>query len=52
MKNSADQGDLQIKRPKAEVDNTLRDLQPTQPHSTIAKYMELLQFKKIQESYV
>ena len=55
-RRSVDQGDQQIKRPKAEVDNTLRDLQNssyrTQPHSTIDKYMELLQPKKIQESYV
>ena len=27
MKNSADQGGCQPQRPKAEVDNTLRDLQ-------------------------
>ena len=40
MKNSADQGGCYPPRPKAEVDNTLRDLQnssyPTQPHSIIA----------------
>ena len=40
MKNSADQGGCYPERPKAEVDNTLRDLQnssyPTQPHSIIA----------------
>ena len=42
MKNSADQGGCYLQKPKAEVDNTLRDLQnssnPTQPHSIIAKY--------------
>ena len=42
MKNSADQGGCYPPRPKAEVDNTLLDLQnssyPTQPHSIIAKY--------------
>ena len=40
MKNSADQGGCYPQRPKAEVDNNLRDLQnssyPTQPHSIIA----------------
>ena len=42
MKNSADQGGCYPQRAKAEVDNTLRDLQnssyPTQPPSIIAKY--------------
>ena len=42
MKNSAGRGECYPPRPKAEVDNTLRDLQnssyPTQPHSIIAKY--------------
>ena len=40
MKNSADQGGCYPQRPKAEVDNTLRDLQnssyPTRPNSIIA----------------
>ena len=40
MKNSAGRGECYPPRPKAEVDNTLRDLQnssyPTQPHSIIA----------------
>ena len=43
MKNSADLGGCYLKRPKAEVDNTLPDLlnssYPTQPHSLIAKYI-------------
>ena len=43
MKNSADQGGCYLQRPKAEVGNTLLDLQnsshPTQPHSIIAKYL-------------
>ena len=42
MKNSADQGGCYPQRLKAEVDNTLLDLQkssyPAQPHSIIAKY--------------
>ena len=45
MKNSAGRGECYPPRPKAEVDNTLRDLQnssyPTQPNSIIA----LLSFK-------
>ena len=40
MKNSADQGGCYPQRPRAEVDNTLLDLQnssyPVQPHSIIA----------------
>ena len=40
MKNSADQGGCYPQRPKAEVDNTLRDLQnssyPTKANSIIA----------------
>ena len=43
MKNSADLRECYPPRPKAEVDNTLLDLQnssyPTQPHSIIAKYI-------------
>ena len=46
MKNSADLGEGYPPRPKAEVDNTLFDLQnssyPTEPHSIIAKYPETL----------
>ena len=42
MKNAADLRGFYPLRPKAEVDNTLLDLQnssyPTQPHSIIAKY--------------
>ena len=42
MKNSADLGGCYPQRPKAEVDNTLLDLEnstyPIQPHSIIAKY--------------
>ena len=34
MKNSADQGEFYPQKPKAEVDNTLRDLQ--KPNSIIA----------------
>ena len=45
MKNSADLGGCYPPRPSASVDNTLLDLQnssyPTQPHSIIAKYMDL-----------
>ena len=44
MKNSADLGRCYSLRPKAEVDNTVRDLQnssySTQPHSIIAKHVE------------
>ena len=42
MKSCADQEECYPQRPKAEIDNTFRDLQnssyPTQPHSIIAKY--------------
>ena len=42
MKNSVDLGECYPPRPKAEVDNTLLDLQnssyPTQLHSITAKY--------------
>ena len=42
MKNSAGQGGCYPTKPKAEVDNTLLNLQnssyPTQPHSIIANY--------------
>ena len=45
MKNSADLGGCYPPRPSASVDNTLLDLQnssyPTQPHSIIAKYIDL-----------
>ena len=44
MKNSADQGGCYPQRPKAEVDNTLRDLQnssyPTKPNSIIALFIQ------------
>ena len=49
MKNSADQGGCYPQRPKAEVDNTLLDLQnssyPTQPHSIIANKQRLFTCK-------
>ena len=42
MKNSIDGGECYPQRPKAEVDNTLQDLQnssyPTQPHLIISNY--------------
>jgi len=45
MKNSADLGGWYPPRPSASVDNILLDLQnssyPTQPHSIIAKYIEV-----------
>ena len=37
MKNSADQGGCYPQRPKAEVDNTLQDLQNS-PYSTKAEF--------------
>ena len=46
MKNSADLAGCYPPRPLASVDNTLLDLQnssyPTQPHSIIANYIEVL----------
>ena len=51
MKNSAGRGGCYPPRPKAEVDNILRDLQnssyPTQPHSIIALLFIQNIFKKI-----
>ena len=43
MKNSADQGGCYPKRPKAEVDNTLRDLQNSS-YPTKAKFNNSLYY--------
>ena len=46
FENTADRGGCYPQRPKAEVDNTLLDLQnssyPTQPHSIIDKFLQYL----------
>ena len=44
MKNSADQGGCYPQRPKAEVDNTLRDLQNSS-YPTKAEFNKLKEFR-------
>ena len=47
MKNSADQGGCYLQRPKAEVDNTLRDLQNSS-YPTKAKFNNIIALLFIQ----